>query len=70
VGFLGVYTSEKDEKFMVMEFVSRGSLDDILRTQKDKLKTSDLVDMIYGAACGMEYLETFKILHRDLGNSR
>jgi serine/threonine protein kinase len=44
---------------MVMEYVSSGNLKDLLETKEEELGLNDLLDMIYSACCGMEYLERY-----------
>jgi len=66
VSFFGIHTNEKGEKFMIMEFVSKGSLDHILKNEEETLTVQDLLDMMICASLGMEFLETNQILHRDM----
>jgi serine/threonine protein kinase len=47
VRFFGLYISEKGEKYLVMEFLSKGSLSDFLSKPgiEEALTTSDLLFM-------------------------
>ena len=45
VRFIGIYTSNLREQYIVTEFVSRGSLLDLLRNEKEKIKMDNLIEM-------------------------
>ncbi|MEM3062175.1 MAG: protein kinase [Nitrososphaerota archaeon] len=45
VRFLGIYTSNTGEQFIVMEYLSKGSLDVLLALEKQSLTLSDLLAM-------------------------
>jgi len=66
VSCFGIHKSLSGKMFMVMEYVSLGSLDSILRQKEEELKENDLRNMILGASLGMEYLENNGVLHRDM----
>lgn len=51
-----------------MEYVEKGSLLELLQTYQHQLSYIDLLQFAIDAANGMHYLETNKIVHRDLGN--
>jgi len=65
VTLLGIFEN-MGVRYMVLEFVSRGSLSSVLVEDKNKLGERQLVEMILGAASGMQYLESNNVLHRDL----
>ena len=45
VRFIGIYTSKSREQYIVTEFVSKGSLLDVLRNEKEKIKMDNLIEM-------------------------
>jgi len=65
ITFFGFHKNEKDEKFLIFEYMAGGNLLNLLKSDH-KLKIKDLIRMSIGAATGMNYLESKKILHRDL----
>lgn len=62
--FLGVFSNDQNEHFLVTEFLSKGDLLSIIRTEK--LEIPILIDMAKQAAAGMSYLHSKGIVHRDL----
>eukprot|EP01114_Cavostelium_apophysatum_P007503 TRINITY_DN1960_c0_g1_i7.p1 TRINITY_DN1960_c0_g1~~TRINITY_DN1960_c0_g1_i7.p1 ORF type:complete len:2023 (-),score=364.09 TRINITY_DN1960_c0_g1_i7:465-6533(-) len=66
VQFLGKFTSPAGERFIVMEYLPKGSLVDFFRLEKRNLTLKDLMDMIISLLNGMLFLEMKNILHRDL----
>lgn len=67
VRFYGIYENEQKVPFIVMEYLSKGSLDKFLRGADDnEVSTGDLVSMSLQAAAGMNYLSKNKMVHRDL----
>jgi len=49
-----------------MEFLPKGSLDTILRKEKESITYTDLLVISKHIAAGMQYLEERSIVHRDL----
>ncbi len=45
VYYMGVYTSNKGEKYIVMEYLNRGSLLQVVQAEKQKLTIVDLLSM-------------------------
>jgi serine/threonine protein kinase len=45
VRFIGTCTSNSREQYIVTEFVSKGSLLDVLRNEKEKIDMNDLLEM-------------------------
>jgi len=66
VQYLGVHISPNGDKYIVMEFLSLGALNALLRKEENKSTTVDLVGMARQAAAGMVHLESSKIVHRDV----
>ncbi|CAF4352643.1 unnamed protein product, partial [Adineta steineri] len=63
VKFLGI-AAIRDPLMIIMELIEQGSLDKYLRN--NDLRLSQLIQMCYDIAKGMEYLEQCNIIHRDL----
>eukprot|EP01114_Cavostelium_apophysatum_P005290 TRINITY_DN1609_c0_g1_i2.p1 TRINITY_DN1609_c0_g1~~TRINITY_DN1609_c0_g1_i2.p1 ORF type:complete len:602 (+),score=84.00 TRINITY_DN1609_c0_g1_i2:143-1807(+) len=66
VRYLGVYSSPKEGWYIVMEYLSEGSLDVLVRRKDLNLQISDLIAMAVQASAGMVHLEAKKVLHRDI----
>jgi serine/threonine protein kinase len=79
VQYFGLYISQQKEKYIVTEFLSLGSLENLLRVDGSKLEYSDMISMYAtdyvcslpsyrarDAASGMNYLHEQHIIHRDL----
>ena len=66
--FLGVGTDPKDEPFLAMEYVKRGSLKSILADSSVAVSHMDRLRFMLDAAKGMAYLHgsSPSIIHRDL----
>ena len=62
---MGLYQGN-GETFMVMEYVAKGSLFSLLRTEKATLSLQDKLDMMITGCRGMVYLESKNIIHRDI----
>ena len=45
VRFIGICTSNSREQYIVTEFVSKGSLLDVLRNEKEKINMDDMIEM-------------------------
>jgi len=66
VQFFGIHVSSDDDYYLVTEYLSEGSLDNLLRNQKDDIFLLDLLSMAKDTASGMIYLNEKNIIHRDL----
>nr|XP_033770658.1 protein-tyrosine kinase 6 isoform X2 [Geotrypetes seraphini] len=56
-----------DPFYIIMEFMAKGNLLDLVRGAEGKfLEVNDLIDMAYQVADGMEFLESKNYIHRDL----
>jgi len=66
VQYIGIYVSQTGEKYIVMEYLPLGSLNNVLVKEKNNLQIVDLVGMAKQAAAGMLHLESSHIIHRDL----
>jgi len=66
---IGIFRSDLEDLFLVMEYLSLGSLQDFLRenTSQSTLQLKDLLFMAVHVAAGCHYLEQKNIIHRDLG---
>lgn len=63
VQYLGIYIQpETNDVFLVMEYMSQGSLNLFLQTHE--VNQVDLMTMAVQAAAGMQFLESKKIIHR------
>jgi len=70
--------SDKEQILLIMEYVTKGKLQDFLRKSRaeqdygnlhgpsQKLTSRDLTTFCYQVARGMEYLAAKKVIHRDL----
>ena len=45
VRFIGIYTSNSREQYIITEFVSKGSLLDVLRNEKEMINMDVLLEM-------------------------
>jgi len=66
VRFYGIHNAPNGENFLVMEYMSQGSLDEVLRLEQKQILLEDLLLMAKDAASGMLYLNEKGIIHRDL----
>jgi len=67
VHLYGIFTSPKTgDRYIVTEYLNKGSLLGVLKTEKDMFKLNDLVKMCAQTCAGMVYLEEQKIIHRDI----
>eukprot|EP01114_Cavostelium_apophysatum_P012508 TRINITY_DN2812_c0_g1_i4.p1 TRINITY_DN2812_c0_g1~~TRINITY_DN2812_c0_g1_i4.p1 ORF type:complete len:1716 (+),score=368.48 TRINITY_DN2812_c0_g1_i4:182-5329(+) len=67
VQFLGKFVDDDGSQYIVVEYMSKGSLKDLLEKKQSELKFRDLVDMAICTCKGMVFLSGKGILHRDLG---
>jgi len=65
IQFFGIYY-ENEIPLLVMEFMDKGSLLDLLQIRKDDFSPNDLKKMAQDTLNGMIYLESKNIVHRDL----
>jgi len=65
VQYLGI-SFDKNEKYIVMEYLSTGSLDKLLKTGTEKLVVPDLIVLAKQVSAGMMHLESSRVVHRDL----
>lgn len=71
IGYSPYDLNKKCRPVIVSEYLSNGSLDDILKRERKGTNVPFFDDtlrliQIYGTALGMSYLHSFDILHRDL----
>jgi serine/threonine protein kinase len=66
VQMIGTY-KEDGKQYLVLEYIPKGDVLSLLVKHGEKLKFADQLDLIIGAARGMEYLEQEKVIHNDLG---
>jgi len=67
VRYLGIFTDLTTKtKFIITEFMSKGSLRELLSQYGANFAVSDLLDMLYQVTSGMIYIESCNIVHRDL----
>jgi len=67
VHFLGRFSDDDGSQYLVLEYMSKGSLKDELRKESLNLTNSDLLDMIIESCRGMVFLSSRNVIHRDLG---
>lgn len=66
VSFYGLQKDSQGIEYMVLEYLSKGSLLSLLREEKANISMQHLFSMATDTAKGMEYLEAANIIHRDL----
>jgi len=66
VQFFGTYTSPDNVKYIVTEFMPKGSLDQLLQVEKKAIGIVSLLAMAKDALAGMLYLHEQNRIHRDL----
>jgi ephrin-A/ephrin-B len=66
VQFFGIYTSSAKEIFIVLEYMTQGSLDKFLERMQQEITLENLFQMATDTIAGMLYLEENNIVHRDL----
>lgn len=66
VQLIGTYR-EAGKQYIVLEYLEKGDVSTLLKKSDNQLSVRDLLDIIFAAARGMEYLEALGILHNDLG---
>eukprot|EP01116_Phalansterium_solitarium_P025314 TRINITY_DN9620_c0_g1_i1.p1 TRINITY_DN9620_c0_g1~~TRINITY_DN9620_c0_g1_i1.p1 ORF type:complete len:697 (-),score=166.88 TRINITY_DN9620_c0_g1_i1:354-2444(-) len=64
--YFGVFISDSDGLYIVMEHMCKGSLRQMLVDADEPYSVVQLLDMMRQAAAGMQYLESCSIVHRDL----
>ncbi len=68
VRFFGLHRTEKDELFIVMEYLPRGSLDGFLKSKEGRqLAREELLRICIDTTTGMHYLANKNVIHGDLG---
>lgn len=68
VQYFGLFVDEKEEKYMVTEYMNKGSAQQHLQSQYGQsLGVLGLIVMARDAAAGMAYLHSQRIVHNDLG---
>ncbi len=65
VKYLGVFSKGPD-LYLTMEYLSEGSLKDLLISSQKELLVADIIGMCEQAAAAMRYLEDMRVIHRDL----
>ncbi|KAG2377722.1 hypothetical protein C9374_008807 [Naegleria lovaniensis] len=69
IQFYGVVVANPTRKYIVVEYLEKGSLDKLIYNSKlgiEKLSLRQKIDILLGVARGMNYLHSHAIIHRDL----
>jgi len=66
VSFLGMTKTEDNRRYLIFEYMSKGSLLDFLQNNRKSLSDKDLIILSIDIAKGMVYIESKNIIHRDL----
>jgi len=66
VQFLGLYRSERNELYIITEFMDGGSLLDYVLNHNRELTHTDYIQIAKCIASGMTYISQSEIVHRDL----
>lgn len=61
----GLFIDSHDAYYMVMEYIEKGCLKELLLAEKT-MKKQEIYDIIISICKGMVYLESKGIMHRDL----
>jgi serine/threonine protein kinase len=81
VRYLGIFKDHQQRRYIVTEFMTKGSLLSVVDVERESITTQDLLRMYANAshlcadkkfsakqaANGMQFLEENKIIHRDIG---
>jgi serine/threonine protein kinase len=59
----------KNEYYMISEYIPKGSLFDYLHVQKNKFNDYEMINIAYEVAIALKYLHSRKITHCDLKSS-
>ena len=62
-------TINKNDYYMISEYINKGSLFDYIHVQKGKFKDQEQLTIAYEIAIALKYLHSRKILHCDLKSS-
>lgn len=57
---------DKDHKCIIMEYLDKGSLYDVLHDKTQQISYQQIIQILTGISRGMHYLHANDILHRDL----
>jgi len=66
IQYLGLFIDLENNNYMVLEFLSFGSLDHLLQNKKAVVEVNTLFNISQQIAAGMIFLEENHIIHRDL----
>lgn len=66
INYLGIYKDLEGTKWMITEYMDKGSLDKLLQTEKNSITLVDLLNISRQICGGMIYLGQKGIVHRDL----
>lgn len=56
---------ESEQKYLVMEYVEKGSLEDLV-INPNQLGLSEILRLFFQCACGLQYSDEIGIIHRDI----
>ena len=66
VDFIGVSSPYSNELYLIIELMSRGSVDDVIDKKRDNLPLNLRMKLLIDAAKGLLYLHNRKVIHRDI----
>nr|BAJ95414.1 predicted protein [Hordeum vulgare subsp. vulgare] len=67
VSFLGRFSDPSGFQYIIVEFMSSGSLQYVLENGKNTISLQEQIQMMTGVCRGMIYISRQNILHKDLG---
>jgi serine/threonine protein kinase len=65
--YLGIHINEAGERFIVTEFMTKGSVSSVMSKEGKRMTTEDEISIAYQAALGLAHISESNVIHRDIG---